>query len=145
MKFRWNNKLFPSLNSIHGKTSPYLIKGVLRHFHCRSDPKFGPGVVYHRRITYSFHYYITQLSLPWGSKIKAACNHPRYGIVYDCKYSLILVSNNNWILINFIDDWTDEVHYENINRTILDGNVKNFNFLFMWRLVNICQFYNFCW
>ena len=33
MKKRWNNKLFPSLNVIIGKTSTYESKGVLRYYH----------------------------------------------------------------------------------------------------------------
>ena len=145
MEFWWDNKLFPYLNSINGKTSPYYRNGVLRHFHYRSDPKLGPGIVYLRIITCSCHYCITQLYLTWGSKIKSACNQPRYGVVYDCKYSQILGYHNNWIIIIFIDYGTDEVDYSHIIRTILDVNVKKCNFLFMWRLVNFFQFYNFCW
>ena len=45
MKMRWNNKLFLSLNSINGKTSPYASKGILRHYHYRLDVKFGPDIV----------------------------------------------------------------------------------------------------
>ena len=30
---RWNNKLFPSLNVINGKSSTYGIKGILRQYH----------------------------------------------------------------------------------------------------------------
>ena len=44
MKIIWNNKLFPSLNVINGKKSPYESKGIIRHYHYRSDPKLGPGV-----------------------------------------------------------------------------------------------------
>ena len=40
-----NNKLFPSLNVINGKSSPYGSKGILRNYHYRSDPKLGPGIV----------------------------------------------------------------------------------------------------
>ena len=31
MKLQWNNKLFPSINAIHGKSSLYGIKGFIRH------------------------------------------------------------------------------------------------------------------
>ena len=44
-KMRWNNKLFPSLNVINGKPTPYRRKGIIRHYHYRSDPKLGPGIV----------------------------------------------------------------------------------------------------
>ena len=37
-------KLFPSLNVIDGKLSPDGSKGILRHYHSRSDPKLGPGI-----------------------------------------------------------------------------------------------------
>ena len=50
MKMIWNNKLFPSLNVINGKTLPYSSMGILRHYHYRSDPEFGPGIVAIRRI-----------------------------------------------------------------------------------------------
>ena len=45
MKFRRNNKPFLSLNVLNGKTLPYASKGILRHYHYRSDPKLGPGIV----------------------------------------------------------------------------------------------------
>ena len=99
MKLQRNNKLFPNLNSIHGKKSPYGRKGVLRHFHYRSDPKLGPGIFYLRIFTYSYHYCITQLFLTGGHKIKTACNQPIYGVVYDSKFSLIIGSHNNWIIL----------------------------------------------
>ena len=41
MKGQWNNKLFPSLNSINIKSSPYGIKDVLRHYHYSLDTKLG--------------------------------------------------------------------------------------------------------
>ena len=41
MKWRWNEKLFPSLNVINGKSAPYGSNGFLRHYHYRSDPKWG--------------------------------------------------------------------------------------------------------
>ena len=42
MKMIWNNKTFPSFNVIHSKTSPYVSKGIRRHYHYQSDPKIGP-------------------------------------------------------------------------------------------------------
>ena len=79
MKMRWNNKLFPSLNVIKGKISPYCIEGIIIHNHYRSDPKLGPGIVAIRIIPCSCHYCTTILSLSWDSKIKEAFNQPRYG------------------------------------------------------------------
>ena len=35
-------------------------------------------------------------------------NQPRYVRVYSCKYSQMLGCHNNWILMNFLDDGTDE-------------------------------------
>ena len=55
MKMRWNNKLFPSLNFINGKKLPYSSKGILRHYHYRSDPKLSTGIVAIRRIPCSCH------------------------------------------------------------------------------------------
>ena len=64
-----------------------------------------------------------KISLPWGSTIKEEFNHPRYGRVYNCKYSIILGSWKNYIIINFLNDGTDNVEYECINLTIVDGNL----------------------
>ena len=52
---RRNNKLFPSLNVINGKTYPYVIKGVLRHYRYQSDTKLGPGIFANRIIPWSCH------------------------------------------------------------------------------------------
>ena len=43
-KMRRNNKLLTSLNVINCKTLPYASKGILRHYHYRSDPKLVPSV-----------------------------------------------------------------------------------------------------
>ena len=85
MKIRCNNKLFPSLNVINGKTSPYGNKVILRHYQYRSDPKLIPGIVSIRIIPCSFHDFKTILSLSWDSKIKEGVNQPRYGRLYNCK------------------------------------------------------------
>ena len=50
MKMGWKNKLFPLLNVINGKTSPYASKRILRHYHYRSDPEVGPGIFFIRSI-----------------------------------------------------------------------------------------------
>ena len=55
MKMRWNKIFFPSLNVINGKTYTYVRKGIIRHYHYRSDPKLGPGIVSIIRIPCSFH------------------------------------------------------------------------------------------
>ena len=83
MKMMWNNKLFPSLNVINGKTLPYVSKGILRHYHYRSDPKLGPGIVSIRRIPCNFHDCATILFHSWDSKIKEVFNRPIYGRVYN--------------------------------------------------------------
>ena len=40
-------------------------------------------------------------------------------------YSLILGSRNDLIIINFIDDGTDDMEYKHINITILDVHFAN--------------------
>ena len=52
-------------------------------------------------------------------------NQPIYGIVYNCKKYLVLGSNNDWIIIKFLDDGTDNVGYECNNQTIPNDNVMN--------------------
>ena len=63
-----NNKLFPSLNVIIGKTYPYGTKGILRHYHYRSDTKLGPGIVSVRIIPCNCRDCINILSLSWDLK-----------------------------------------------------------------------------
>ena len=80
---RFNKKLFPSLNVINGRKSPYRSNGILRHNHYWSDPKLGPGIFSIIRIPCICHDCTTILSLYWYSKTKEAVNQPRYGIVYN--------------------------------------------------------------
>ena len=120
-----------SLNFINGKTYPYGSKVILRHYNFQSDPKLGPGIVVIRRIPYNCHASTTILYLSWDSKIKEAVNQPRYGIVYNWKYSQILGFHNNWIIINSLDGGTYEEIHEHINRTIFDGNVMNMPLIIM--------------
>ena len=100
-------------------------RGFLRHYHYRSDPKLGPGIFSLRRIPCICYACTAILYLSWYPKIREALNEPRYGRVYNRKYSQIIGCHNNCILINFLYDGTDEEYYENINRTILDGIVMN--------------------
>ena len=84
----------------------YGSKVIIKHYHYCSDPKLGPGIVAIRRIQCSCYDCKTILSLSWGSKIKVAVNQPRYGRVYNFKYSQILGCCNNCILIICLDDGT---------------------------------------
>ena len=97
MKIICNKKLFPSLNVINGKSWPYESKGIIRHNHYWSDRKLGPGIVAIRRIPCSCHACTAILSISWDHKIKEAVNQPRYGRVYNFKYSQILGCRNNWV------------------------------------------------
>ena len=71
------------MNVNNVKTGPYKSNDILRYYHYSSDPKLGPWVVDIKIFPWSYHDCTTQLSLPWDSKIKGACNQPRYGRVYD--------------------------------------------------------------
>ena len=42
-----------------------------------------------------------------------------------CKYSIIIGPKNSWIIMNYFDYRTDDVDYEHINITIIDGGVTN--------------------
>ena len=108
MRIIWNNKYFPPLNVINGKTHPYRSKGFLRHYNYRSDPKLYQGV-FIRRITCSLYDCQTQPSIYWNYNIKHSCNHPRNGRFINRKYSPMIGYNNNWVIMNFIDYGTDDV------------------------------------
>ena len=79
----------------------------------------------------NFHACTTILSRFWVSKIEEAVNHPKYGRLYHCKYSQILGCHNNWIIINYVEDRTDEEIYKHINQTILNGNLMNTSLIVM--------------
>ena len=89
------------LNNINGKSSPYISKDILRHYYYQSDLRLGLGIFAIRRITCSFHACTTILSHFWYSKIKETFNQPRYGRVYNQKYSQILGCHNNLIIMIF--------------------------------------------
>ena len=108
MRLRRNNILSQLFNSNIVKTAPCGSKVILRHYHYRSDTKLGPIIIDIGRTPFICHACITQY-LPWYSKIIDACNQPRYGRVYNQKYSKISGSHNNWILIVFLDDGADSV------------------------------------
>ena len=60
----WRNKLFPSLNVINGKKSPYGSKGILIHYNYWSDPKLVLGIVEIRIISCIFHACTKIFSIP---------------------------------------------------------------------------------
>ena len=78
-----------------------------------------------RRTPCICHACSTKLYIPWDSTTKEAYIQPRYGKVNNFKYSKILGSHNNWVIMKFLDDGSDNVEYECINRNILDDNVTN--------------------
>ena len=131
MKMWRNNKLFTSLNVINGKSSPYVSKGIIRHYNYRLDPKLGPGIVAIIIIPCIFHACTTMLSLSWYSKTKEAFNQPRYGILYNCKCSQIIGCHNNWIIMNIFDYGRDKEYYKHTNKTILDSIVMNMYLIIM--------------
>ena len=88
------------------------------------------GIIAIRTITCSCQDCTTVSSLSWDSKTKEVVNQPRYGIVYNCKYSQILGYQNNCIIMIF-KSGTDELNYEHINRTIIDGNMMNMSLIIM--------------
>ena len=114
-----------------GKHPHMQARKILRYYNYLSDPKLGMGIVAIIKTPFCCHACKTVLSPYWDSKIKEAVNQPRYGRVYNCKYSQILGCHNNCILMNCLDDGTDEYYYKNINRTILDGNVMKMSLIFM--------------
>ena len=75
-----------------------------------------------------FHNYIISFL---GLKIKEAVNQPIYGRLHHFKYSQIPGCRNNWIIMDFVDDGTDEEDYEHIIGTIIDGNVMNMSLVVM--------------
>ena len=120
----WNKKLFLSLKFIDGESSPYGNKVIIRHYNYSSYLTLGPGIVVIRIIPCSCQACTKILSLSWYLKIKEEFNRPRYGRVYNCKYSQIIGCCNNCIIIKNIYG-TDEEYCKQINRTIIYDNLMN--------------------
>ena len=57
--------VFTSLNVINGKTYPCISRGIIRHYHYRSDTKLCPGIVAIRIIPRNLHACTTILSISW--------------------------------------------------------------------------------
>ena len=55
MELRWNKTLFPSLNVIKGKISPYVSKVILGRYYYIPDPKLSYGIVEIIIIPFSCH------------------------------------------------------------------------------------------
>ena len=70
MQLRRKNKLFPSLNTIIGKTASYGSKGVLRQYNYRSDPNLCLSIVALGRTPCVCRACITKLSLLCDYKTK---------------------------------------------------------------------------
>ena len=98
---RWNNKHFPSLYVINNKTSPHIMKGILRRYHYPSNLKLVPGIIVIRSILSHFYACTTILSLSWDLETKEAQIYLIHGKVYNYKYSHILGCHNNWIIMVF--------------------------------------------
>ena len=97
------------------KSSPYGIKRIIKHYSYRSYPKLSPGIFSIGIIPCNFHACKNILSLYWDSKIKEAVNRPRYGRLYNCKYSQIVGCHNNWMLMIYYYYGIDEEDFEHIN------------------------------
>ena len=52
-----------------------------------------------------------------------------WGEVYTCMYSLIIGYRNNWVIMNFLYNGTDNLDYELINITLLDGHFMNISLI----------------
>ena len=126
----WNKKLFPSLNVINGKAAPYGSEGFQRHYHYRSDPNLGLGIVAIRRIPWSFQYWKTIFSLSWDSIIKEVFNHLRYGIVNNCRYYQIRGYHNIWILFEFL--MMEQMN--NIKNTLIEPHLMVMWWTCLWSL-----------
>ena len=109
-------QIFSIIKCHECKKSPYEIKGILRHYNYRSDPKLVPGIVAIIRIQCSCHACTTILYISWDSKIKKSVNHPRYGRLYTCKYFQIIGCHNNWIIMIFLM----MIQMKNITNTLIE-------------------------
>ena len=76
-------------------------------------------------------------------KLKMRVIWPRYGQVFNFKYSPVIGSHNNCTVMNVLDDATDDVRFGQINKTVLDVNVtKLFLIIFKVKVRGIGTYHN---
>ena len=80
---------------------------------------------------------------PVIQKCKESVNQPRYGRLYNCKYSQILIFHNGWIIMSCFDDLTYEDYYQQINQTILDGNVMKTSLIIIAGKFGAVDYYDY--
>ena len=86
----------------------------------QGDYKLGQGIVAIITVICSCQYCQTQLSITWDIDNKDACIKMIYARIINYNSSKILVSQNNWNIMDFIYDGKYYVEYEKINKIILE-------------------------
>ena len=85
----------------------YGVNGILTQYLIRCDPYLGIEICAIRIIPCSCIDIRNAMDLPWGLSL-APKDQPRYSSVTKYKYYTILGKNSDWVIMNFIDKYTDE-------------------------------------
>ena len=85
---------FPEFQFISSHNKPNVIRGLIKHYNMRFDPKLGHGKFAIRHISCACTLCTSIIEQPWAPYIPAQ-QKPRYQPVKDCTYCPVLGSFNN--------------------------------------------------
>ena len=89
------------------------------HYHLRFDPKLGHVICAIHRIPCSCVGCTSMMDKPWISGIPSK-KQARYQIVTNCTYWIVLVSYNNWNIIELTPKFTTFEVFDEIHKVVLD-------------------------
>ena len=120
MEIYCNTNKFPELPFCGPHSTPRGVRGLSKHYHLHFDPKLGNGVCAISRIPCACVAYKSILYKPWISGIPSD-KQERYKPVTNCTYWLVLVSFNNWNIIQLLQKSTPYDAFDEIHQVVLDG------------------------
>ena len=129
LKMYCNTSQFPSLSFCGPHFKPHGAKGFSKHYHLRFDPKLGMGICAIFRIPYSCVACTSMLDKPRISIIPPD-EQERYKPFTKCNYCPVLVSFNNWNIIQLSQKSTPSDAFDEIHQVVLDGKSDNIASLF---------------
>ena len=126
-----NTNQFSALPFFCPHQNPCGTRGLSNHYHLRSNPKLGHVICDICRISCACVACTSILDKPWISDIpsnKQAC----YQYVTNCTYWPVLISFNNWNIIQMSQKVTHFEVFEGIHHVVLGGIGDNMASFFQY-------------
>ena len=124
VKMYCNTNQFPELLFSGPHSKPHGAKGLIKHYYLRFDPKLGMRVCEICLIPSACVACTPMLDKPWIYGISSD-KQERYKHVTKCTYWPVLVSFNNWNIIQLSPESTSSDTFDEIHQVFLDGISDN--------------------